>query len=574
MSTRAAEIMLWCLLAALAILVRASVAGGPVLANDSYQYLSAAENFRRGQPAATSIVHFDTERSHGRIPAPLTTFPAGYPALIALVAAAGLPLERSAMLISFAAILVLPPMYARAAALLGASPAATRVTMALLVASSSWTSRGAMVSTEALFTALSFAALLALIRAESGAPSMRRYAAGLLAASALVAGAFWVRYAGLFLFTAAVLFHAARALGGGTRRALVALAALSLSALLIGAGLWRNHAEVGSWKGGNTKEVDNELLLLPAALARAMQELFLGKAGFDAMQALVVAAAAVVIGAALRPLWRARAALCADPRLQLMAVYLGVYTAAMLYLGADSMISFRARMFVPLLPVLLLLASVLCSRVDLEMGAAQRGALALLLAGYVFFNLGDLLARAQAMPHEAVQARLAAPAASGEPLRQWIEREVAPEAIVLATDGQATAYVLRRKAVSLVSPQFSEQAWTEPAVCATMARFGAWHLLVYRDYPVPSPFLAALASGSTPDWLRLLADNGHARVFGRAGEAACPHAERLARLYLPDMQCNSLRATRARRWMAPFEGSSAISRFSAARYTRAMPRTC
>ena len=53
------------------------------LADDSYQYLNVADNFNHGRGIATSLVHFEMERSHGRMPAPLTTFPPVYPLSIA-----------------------------------------------------------------------------------------------------------------------------------------------------------------------------------------------------------------------------------------------------------------------------------------------------------------------------------------------------------------------------------------------------------------------------------------------------------------------------------------------------------
>ncbi|HEX6267629.1 MAG TPA: hypothetical protein VFZ81_12120, partial [Burkholderiales bacterium] len=129
---RAGEILLWCLLAALAILLRAQVAGGPELGNDSYQYLVTAENWRLGEPAATSIVHFDPERTHGRIPAPVTTFPPGYPLLVALLSSAGLSGEQAGVLLSALATLALIAMFGRATAVLGVPPAAARVLIALL----------------------------------------------------------------------------------------------------------------------------------------------------------------------------------------------------------------------------------------------------------------------------------------------------------------------------------------------------------------------------------------------------------------------------------------------------------
>jgi hypothetical protein len=528
--------LLWCLLAALAILVRSEIVGGPRLSNDSYQYLVTAENFRRGEPAATSIVHFDAERSHGRIPAPLTTFPAGYSALIALISAGGLSYEQAGALVSMLATIALIALFGSAARLLGMSVTMARVLIALLVASSAWLATGNHVASEALFATMAFAALLMLLAAESAERSDRDYVLLQLAANLLIAGAFWVRYAGLFFFAAIAAFHGLRWLATRTRRGLYAIAAMSVSAASIGAALWRNHVLVGSWKGGNTKQVENDIPDLLYRFARTMYQLFLGQhpAELGLAEGVLALALAVIVATGLRALWRSRAAQLSDPRMQLLAACTAVYTCAMLYLGARSVISFGPRMFVPLLPVLLLLLGGLCCNAAPSMAhlpQARRvlhGVAWILVVAYAAINMRFLLEPPGIMPHERVQARLAAPVAAGTSLRDWVEREVAPEAtLVVASDGQATGYVLKRRILSLVSPQYSDQLWTEEAVREAMNRFGARYLLVYDGSGEPeastrsSAFLGALAGGSAPGWLGVLADNGRARLFARRDIATC-----------------------------------------------------
>src|ERR1700745_4044411 len=71
---RLRELGLWCVLMATVGVLNLIHDGGPHLWNDSYQYLSVAENLRDHGEAATSLVFFDSERRSGRIPAPITTF--------------------------------------------------------------------------------------------------------------------------------------------------------------------------------------------------------------------------------------------------------------------------------------------------------------------------------------------------------------------------------------------------------------------------------------------------------------------------------------------------------------------
>ena len=46
------------------------------------------------------IVHFDAERSFGVVPAPIVTFPMGFPLVIALISRLGVAPETAASLIS------------------------------------------------------------------------------------------------------------------------------------------------------------------------------------------------------------------------------------------------------------------------------------------------------------------------------------------------------------------------------------------------------------------------------------------------------------------------------------------
>src|SRR5262249_42123090 len=77
------EVLAWTLLAFVAASALRALRPKP-FSNDSYQYLAVAETLKRNHRVATSLVYFDTERSHGQIPAPLTTFPPGYPIVVGL----------------------------------------------------------------------------------------------------------------------------------------------------------------------------------------------------------------------------------------------------------------------------------------------------------------------------------------------------------------------------------------------------------------------------------------------------------------------------------------------------------
>jgi hypothetical protein len=93
------EPAVWCIVAIFIAL--ASVAEGrPRLHNDSFQYLVSAEGLRSTHQFATTLIHFDTERSHGTVPAPLTWFPPGYPLAIAFASALGVGYLQAALFVS------------------------------------------------------------------------------------------------------------------------------------------------------------------------------------------------------------------------------------------------------------------------------------------------------------------------------------------------------------------------------------------------------------------------------------------------------------------------------------------
>src|ERR1700720_86686 len=61
------EMLIWSLLAFLCFAFIWNWRPTP-LSDDSYQYLNVADNVSHGRGIVTTLVHFDSERSHGRVP--------------------------------------------------------------------------------------------------------------------------------------------------------------------------------------------------------------------------------------------------------------------------------------------------------------------------------------------------------------------------------------------------------------------------------------------------------------------------------------------------------------------------
>jgi hypothetical protein len=96
---------------------------------------------------------------------------------------------------------------------------------------------------------------------------------------------------------------------------------------------------------------------------------------------------------------------------------------------------------------------------------------------------------------------------------------VAPTQVIVANRGQASEYVLQRNTVSLITREYSDQLWDEPAMHSLMRTFGARFLILYTGDAAStgalaeSPFLTGLAQGTSPSWLTLATRNHDVLVF-------------------------------------------------------------
>jgi hypothetical protein len=531
------EAFLWCLLVlgiAESDLIHAR---GPALFNDSYQYLSMAANLRDRHSCSTSIIHFDVERVHGYFPAPVTTFPCGYPAAIWAMAWTGLPLEQLAAAVSVLAALATTLLLWKAANLLWFPPTVTRICLLLWAVNSEasvfWTS----VATESLFTAVNISALVLLFWAEQRADCNIGYWA-LPAGFILIGIGYWIRYAGLLIAAAVALYALVRSVQNGTRRLVWVTSLLTLGTIIV-AGMLRNVFLAHAWQGGNTKVVHNPVGSVLRKSSVAVYQLILGatwsKSDVRSPLAIICALATTIAVVMLTNLvlqsgrhsWmietpaRRRAVL-------LLILWLGVYCLGMFYLAFVSPISFGARMFVPTIPVMLLLAGMMLSTVpwgtQLKSAPRKLAAVAVFLFvfGYGSANLACMRRDAGPLEHQLVTNALAETAQNGEKLSLWIEHNIPRGAVLVADDGQATAYVLKRNTVSLVGREFSDLHWDEQETDAVMHTFGADYLILYPGLParsipaeLESAFLHSLATGFAPSWLELTAQNASVKIFRR-----------------------------------------------------------
>jgi hypothetical protein len=124
-------------------------------------------------------------------------------------------------------------------------------------------------------------------------------------------------------------------------------------------------------------------------------------------------------------------------------------------------------------------------------------------------------------------ARLfARPGSDGRPLRQWVEENIGPNDGILAADGQATGYFLRRPTLSMVSEHYSRIRWECDEVQRQFQRFRLRYAVLYKPAPPGSPdegnsftgrssFLDRAAAGPPGCGFAIAAENARVRILKR-----------------------------------------------------------
>jgi Dolichyl-phosphate-mannose-protein mannosyltransferase len=390
---------------------------------------------------------------------------------------------------------------------------------------------------EPLFTVFSLATLLFLVNADEKYASTHNgmYWVG----SAVMAGAsYWVRYAGILWGLTCVTLLVVQIAARGKRdiplrrSAILAVTALLVLLVFFAPVIIRNVTLIGNWRGGNTVPGATPVPELVIATPRILHHLLFGDGTSSQLRVpmLLVSIGLVgMVGACL--VWlRATApfqqVLSWRPPLTKAGIVLAaflIYSFGIAAIAARSVISYSPRMYTPVLPHLIALitcgVAFLIRR--LPAGNYSRSVsiamVVCLLSGY---GIANVISRTSVGPdaYEKTEKALLEPDETGRPLKQRIEQELTRGEVIAATNGQAAGYVLQHPTISLVGQPYSRMNWTASTVRAELIRFGANHLLVFRDAALDpviqeSPFLGELATGKAPAWLPLACLNRDVYVY-------------------------------------------------------------
>ncbi|MEP7294845.1 MAG: phospholipid carrier-dependent glycosyltransferase [Burkholderiales bacterium] len=520
------DLWIWVCVAAVLLAARLYPAFVPELGHDSFQYLSAADNALAGHIGYTSLIHYDVERSFGVLPAPMLTFPSGYPLVIAVVSLVGVSTKTAALIVSAVSTVACIPLLLWLGARLGFSRVIRHVVVACFVINGIVCQYSAAALSEPLFMLLALAGIAAIVaaRLHENTGSLRHWVLAGLAFGAT----YFVRYAGLFFIVGLTLMTLRHLLARERLLTRGYAIALAVAFAFVTTGIARNMLLVGNWRGRDEMLVSNPLWSVLAQTAMTINGLFLGVGtGRSALGGTFVpkAVLAALLVAGIASLawgrWRARSTAFDPPPVSGMGIDLlllsSTYVACMIYAGHTSSISYgAARHFLPLVPPILLLFGLLLRFLlpDVERSVIPRrlpiAALAISFCCYAYLNI--LVIRKPLENQEALVAeQFSAGAGGAAASRAAVLRLTGPQGAILANNGQAVGYFLGRPTISTVGPEFSPVVWDEQTVRDTLRRFDIKAVVITVPAPgrpdngdVPSPFIERLTQGKAPAWLTLV----------------------------------------------------------------------
>ena len=536
------ETWLWACVCVALIVLRVYPGFVANMGNDSFQYFSVAENALTGHFGYTSLIHRDAERAFGVVPAPMVTFPLGYPMAIALVSLVGLSVQSAALVVSALSTVACLLLLAWIGNRLGWSRRLRNATLAILVFNATFTNYGAWATSEALFSCVVLLGVALVIATRLDADGGRwRWAAAGLAFGAT----YFVRYAGLFFVLGLAVVVIWHLLASNRVLAKGYAIAFFVASIIVLVGVARNIVLVGDWaghptgrpsgRGGNEMMTSNTLLSLLVETVAAVKDLFIGT-GFGlfvgpafgtgwisiarALLLVSLVAAGIVWLIWSRQVRQQRAnhddLIFKSVGIDVLLL-VGVYVACMFYAGLTSVISYGNRMFVPLLPLLILLIglpthSILSTPSRPNASCTLPLALGASLCFYVIVNFFLVLRQPPPSDASSLTRIKSAPPVEGVSAHSIVQSLTGPTGVIVANNGQAVGHVFGRPTISLVGPHYSAMEWNEKAVQKAVRRFNANAIVVYvptatqwnDDDFVPNPFVRELAQGNAPSWMKLV----------------------------------------------------------------------
>ncbi len=518
------------LVGVLSIFLYSRRVAAPELANDSYQYLDAASHLASGGCLCTEVAHFDEQLKWARMPIPFVHFGPGYPIAIAGLKMLGVQVETAGYFLSVTAFLAVICLIWLIGYYLAVQPWAIALVCLVWSVNSNALDFGVSVATDCLFTAL-LAGICALV-----AYDIRKFDRSrpmvLLAVGALTGIEYWLRQPGLFLLLPLCLYLVWRgALHPRSRP--YAWGAFAIAGLLMVPVTIRNIVLTDSWNSGFANGRHTPWKAVLSDTLKAPYHILFG----DSAVARLNIWTAIFLLSAFVILWRAyanrRRGFASNGMtensgtiLGWLFVYAVTFTAGILAAELSTYAASEVRYNFPVFPLVLVGCAVLFQLAD---GRIGRIAAVICVLSVAMIDARSVLAARVAdqssLPADLLQQQVQ----PGVTIRSYIKNTVPPASVLVATEGQAVYYLLKRPVVSIIEPQYSLHTWSESDLKAVMQSFGARYFLVFPgagNVRAPeqeaSPFLRALRDGQPPAWLTVAARTPGVILYRRNDPSKAP----------------------------------------------------
>ncbi len=467
------------------------------------------------------MAHYDEQLPAGHLPVPMTHFPPGYPLFIAGVSRFGLAGESAGYLVSIAGFLITIWLTWDVARTLGASPMLAFVFALPWVAHREALIYASAVLGESVFSALLVGMVALIVR---DLKTDCRHPALLVAVGALAGAAYSVRYAGLSLIPAALLYLLWRFRQTREARPWALTGILPAGVFMIPIQI-RNIVYSGSWRGLDAAKAPRDLFGVILIYIAALYHLILGDLQLIPIEIWLGLFALSMAGAFLLAFraWRRGAWGCKREFPALALAWIGLigvsYTAGIIVAtrgmaNIDLIAADLARYYVPLYPVLLPGAAGAVSLIPFR---ALRFAAALLALSATALHSLSFTARPGQQEHVVMAGYLGEEVAPGQSLRHWVIDHVPEREPIVAQEGQAMYYVLRHATVTpMEPPDFSNLPYDGPAFFSLMSRYKSRYLFLFPVIRPPRrslPFLSGLITGGPPDWLKLRVRTSDVEIY-------------------------------------------------------------
>ena len=499
------------------------------ITTDSAQYISVAKNLISGEGLTTSLIYYEQHYQQNELPVPQTVFPPGYSMLLAVPAVLGSNLIEASFLVNLVSFILIPVLIYKILVISEFKKTiATISAVAWLLTSINW--EFVLVSlSEIPFVLFILASVFFFIKYENNKSSVKY----LILSAVLLGFSFWIRYAGLFLIVAILLYQVLQLLKSRNRhRVRDILVYGTITIIWVTILFARNYYYVGDIAGG--VKINN-----PSSTVELLQSFYwailklAGMSGESQWEQIaiyfVVSMIISVLGfSAYTYIIKETDFTLKNKRMILFSVVnIFVYMSFIVYLAANNDRQYlNERYLMPILPFIIMLFVVLSGMTS----SNSKNKSYIVLPSFVLVAILLLVLQTRNFSKEmhwidgrkdyqvaslAMSARI-----DDRTVLDYFRETISINHPLLMPNGQLTGVFFDIPVVGLTQALFTNRIWTEPEVKELVKQYKIEHILFLKSiYRTENPanqnkiLFNSLKNGKVPDWIEPVYDSDKFSIY-------------------------------------------------------------